>query len=161
MSCLVLSTLILPPGLSINDQGLLIDEKSGKVINEFGATRFDVAVTAMRGMLDPPAWVEVGAAGWSQNICSVQQQQQQPVSVVVAIEDQITLTVDADCCLWLVAGLKGDCPCRHNLLVTCCIYSAYLKAHGNQCPPTVMLGCTSCRETHASGGTCSAWQGRH
>lgn len=31
-----------------------------QVINEFGATRFDVAVRALRGELDPPEWVEVG-----------------------------------------------------------------------------------------------------
>jgi hypothetical protein len=37
--------IALHAGLSINDQGLLIDEKTGKVINEMGATRFDVAVT--------------------------------------------------------------------------------------------------------------------
>ncbi len=46
-------------GLSINEQGLLVDEASGKVINDLGATRWDVAVSAMRGLLDPPAWVEV------------------------------------------------------------------------------------------------------
>ncbi len=31
-------------GLAINSEGLLIDEKTGDVINEFGATRFDIAV---------------------------------------------------------------------------------------------------------------------
>ncbi|KAJ9533358.1 hypothetical protein QJQ45_026402 [Haematococcus lacustris] len=45
-------------GLSLNSQGLLVDERSGKVINEMGATRWDVAVSAMRGLLDPPDWVE-------------------------------------------------------------------------------------------------------
>ena len=33
-----------------------MDEKSGKVINEFGATRWDVSVRALRGELDPPSW---------------------------------------------------------------------------------------------------------
>lgn len=41
-----------------------MDATTGKVINEFGATRFDVAVRALRGELDPPSWVEVrGAPG--------------------------------------------------------------------------------------------------
>lgn len=31
-------------GLTLNDEGLLVDEKTGEVINEYGATRFDVAV---------------------------------------------------------------------------------------------------------------------
>lgn len=31
------------------------DTSTGKVVNEFGATRFDVAVQAMRGAFDPPA----------------------------------------------------------------------------------------------------------
>ncbi|GLC37165.1 hypothetical protein PLESTB_000987000 [Pleodorina starrii] len=51
----------LPPelqGLQINEDGFLIDTKTGKVINEMGATRFDVAVRALRGELDPPEWVE-------------------------------------------------------------------------------------------------------
>eukprot|EP01024_Parvocaulis_polyphysoides_P039655 TRINITY_DN3586_c3_g1_i3.p1 TRINITY_DN3586_c3_g1~~TRINITY_DN3586_c3_g1_i3.p1 ORF type:complete len:136 (+),score=9.66 TRINITY_DN3586_c3_g1_i3:98-505(+) len=38
--------------LKINKQGDLIDSK-GKIINEFGASRFDVAVRAMRGEFDP------------------------------------------------------------------------------------------------------------
>lgn len=46
-------------GLEISDDGFLIDTKTGKVINEFGATRFDVAVRALRGELDPAPWVEV------------------------------------------------------------------------------------------------------
>jgi putative lipoic acid-binding regulatory protein len=41
-------------GLCINEDGELVDEKTGKVINEFGATRFDVAVRALRGDFDPP-----------------------------------------------------------------------------------------------------------
>ena len=45
--------------LYIDDRGNLVDTKSGKVINDFGATRFDVAVRALRGELDPPKWVEV------------------------------------------------------------------------------------------------------
>eukprot|EP00887_Chlorella_sp_A99_P007077 scaffold2.g7077.t1 len=48
----------LPPALrdlQISDCGQhLIDSKTGKVINEFGATRFDVAVRAIRGEFDPP-----------------------------------------------------------------------------------------------------------
>jgi putative lipoic acid-binding regulatory protein len=31
-----------------------VDEKTGEVINEYGATRFDVAVRALRGDFDPP-----------------------------------------------------------------------------------------------------------
>ena len=31
-------------GLYLNEEGLLVDEKTGEVINEYGATRFDVAV---------------------------------------------------------------------------------------------------------------------
>ena len=34
-----------------------------QVINEFGATRFDVAVRAMRGELDPPVWQGAGGTG--------------------------------------------------------------------------------------------------
>eukprot|EP00775_Hariotina_reticulata_P004110 gene4110-4356_t len=45
-------------GLEISEDGFLIDTKTGKVINEFGATRFDVAVRALRGELDPPQWVD-------------------------------------------------------------------------------------------------------
>lgn len=51
----------LPPelrDLRISEDGFLIDGKSGKVINEFGATRFDVSVRALRGELNPPDWVE-------------------------------------------------------------------------------------------------------
>ncbi len=33
---------------------MLVDEKTGEVINEYGATRFDVAVRAIRGEFDPP-----------------------------------------------------------------------------------------------------------
>lgn len=50
----------VPADLSINEDGFLIDTKTGKVINEFGATRFDVAVRALRDELSPPEWVEVG-----------------------------------------------------------------------------------------------------
>jgi hypothetical protein len=39
--------------LVLNDDGDLVDTKTGKVLNEFGATRFDVAVRAMRGEYDP------------------------------------------------------------------------------------------------------------
>jgi hypothetical protein len=48
-------------GLQISKEGDLVDTKTGKVINEFGATRFDVAVRALRGELDPAPWVEVRA----------------------------------------------------------------------------------------------------
>jgi hypothetical protein len=48
-----------PAGLVISQEGDLVDTKTGKVINEFGATRFDVAVRALRGELDPEPWVEV------------------------------------------------------------------------------------------------------
>ncbi|WIA18012.1 hypothetical protein OEZ85_009499 [Tetradesmus obliquus] len=44
--------------LEISEEGDLIDRKTGKVVNEFGATRFDVAVRALRGELDPAPWVE-------------------------------------------------------------------------------------------------------
>eukprot|EP00882_Tetradesmus_deserticola_P017115 GHRQ01018317.1.p1 GENE.GHRQ01018317.1~~GHRQ01018317.1.p1 ORF type:complete len:189 (+),score=42.57 GHRQ01018317.1:304-870(+) len=44
--------------LEISDEGDLFDKKTGKVINEFGATRFDVAVRALRGELDPAPWVD-------------------------------------------------------------------------------------------------------
>ena len=40
--------------LAIDENGDLIDTKTGKALNEFGATRFDVAVRAMRGEYDPP-----------------------------------------------------------------------------------------------------------
>jgi hypothetical protein len=52
-------------GLVISQEGDLVDTKTGKVINEFGATRFDVAVRALRGELDPAPWVDVStwAAG--------------------------------------------------------------------------------------------------
>jgi hypothetical protein len=42
--------------LSSRDRGSVI---LLQVINEFGATRFDVAVRALRGELDPAPWVEV------------------------------------------------------------------------------------------------------
>lgn len=40
----VLDCGIHAAGLVLNSEGLLIDEKTGEVINEFGATRFDIAV---------------------------------------------------------------------------------------------------------------------
>lgn len=40
-------------GLVLNEKGDLIDRKTGKALNDFGATRFDVAVRAMRGEYDP------------------------------------------------------------------------------------------------------------
>lgn len=45
-------------GLKVNDDGDLIDAKTGEVINEYGATRFDVATRALRGDFDPPPTVE-------------------------------------------------------------------------------------------------------
>jgi putative lipoic acid-binding regulatory protein len=44
--------------LRLTSDGLLVDEKTGEVINEYGATRFDVAVRAIRGEFDPPRGVE-------------------------------------------------------------------------------------------------------
>jgi len=41
-----------PPGLEglrLDDNGSLVEEKTGKALNALGATRFDVAVRAMRG----------------------------------------------------------------------------------------------------------------
>lgn len=40
--------------LALDENGDLIDTKTGKALNEFGATRFDLAVRAMRGEYDPP-----------------------------------------------------------------------------------------------------------
>ena len=40
--------------LALDENGDLIDTKTGKALNDFGATRFDVAVRAMRGEYDPP-----------------------------------------------------------------------------------------------------------
>jgi len=42
----------------VNEAGDLVDATTGKAINEFGATRFDVAVRALRGELSPEAWAE-------------------------------------------------------------------------------------------------------
>ena len=36
-------------GLKLDNNGDLVDTKTGKALNDFGATRFDVAVRAMRG----------------------------------------------------------------------------------------------------------------
>jgi hypothetical protein len=44
--------------LRLTEQGLLVDEKTGEVINEYGATRFDVAVRAIRGDFDPPPTID-------------------------------------------------------------------------------------------------------
>lgn len=44
--------------LELNENGDLVDTSTGKVLNEFGATRFDVAVRAMRGEMGPPPGVE-------------------------------------------------------------------------------------------------------
>lgn len=40
--------------LALDANGELVDTKTGKALNDFGATRFDVAVRAMRGEYDPP-----------------------------------------------------------------------------------------------------------
>jgi hypothetical protein len=45
--------------ISKDGQGL-IDTKTGAIVNAFGATRFDVAVHALRGDFDPPIQVDVG-----------------------------------------------------------------------------------------------------
>ena len=42
-----------PSDLKLGDDGLLIDGKTGRVVNSLGASRFDVAVSALRGDLDP------------------------------------------------------------------------------------------------------------
>ena len=48
-------------GLRISKDGQdLIDSKTGDMVNAFGATRFDVAVHALRGDFDPPKQAEVG-----------------------------------------------------------------------------------------------------
>ena len=47
-------------GLRISKDGQdLIDSKTGQIVNAFGATRFDVAVHALRGDFDPPKHAEV------------------------------------------------------------------------------------------------------
>ncbi|CAL5219903.1 g1830 [Coccomyxa viridis] len=46
-------------GLRISKDGQdLIDSKTGAIVNAFGATRFDVAVHAIRGDFDPPKSVD-------------------------------------------------------------------------------------------------------
>jgi hypothetical protein len=49
-----LTCLPLSAGLKINENGLLIDEKTGEVINEYGATRFDLKLAALNGQFQPP-----------------------------------------------------------------------------------------------------------
>lgn len=44
--------------LQLGDDGLLIDGKTGRVVNGLGATRFDVKLAALRGDLDPKPWEE-------------------------------------------------------------------------------------------------------
>ena len=47
-------------GLRISKDGQdLVDSKTGQIINAFGASRFDVAVHALRGEFDPPRNAEV------------------------------------------------------------------------------------------------------
>ena len=48
----------MPVDLKITEQGLLIDEKTGEVINEYGATRFDIKMAALNGQFQPPPTVE-------------------------------------------------------------------------------------------------------
>ena len=49
-------------GLRISKDGQdLIDSRTGAIVNAFGATRFDVAVHALRGDFDPPQTADVGA----------------------------------------------------------------------------------------------------
>lgn len=56
----------VPPGelpehlrdLELGADGMLIDGKTGRVVNGLGATRFDVALSALRGDLDPKPWEE-------------------------------------------------------------------------------------------------------
>lgn len=43
-----------PTDLVITDEGLLMDQKTGEVINQFGATRFDVAVRGEAPALTAP-----------------------------------------------------------------------------------------------------------
>lgn len=52
------SSLPLFADLKITDQGLLIDEKTGEVINEYGATRFDIKMAALNGQFQPPPSVQ-------------------------------------------------------------------------------------------------------
>ncbi len=53
-------------GLRISKDGQdLIDSKTGAIVNAFGATRFDVAVHALRGDFDPPKSVDVGMLHWT------------------------------------------------------------------------------------------------
>ena len=48
-------------GLRISKDGQdLIDSRTGALVNAFGATRFDVAVHALRGDFDPPQSADVG-----------------------------------------------------------------------------------------------------
>lgn len=60
-SCLPPPAVPLPSSLISEKQiifsTLRADTRTGKVVNEFGATRFDVAVRAMRGEFDPPQFV--------------------------------------------------------------------------------------------------------
>lgn len=42
--------------MRLGDDGRLVDGRTGQVINGLGASRFDVAVSALRGDLDPKPW---------------------------------------------------------------------------------------------------------
>jgi hypothetical protein len=39
--------------MRLGDDGRLVDGKTGRAINGLGASRFDVAIAALRGDLDP------------------------------------------------------------------------------------------------------------
>jgi hypothetical protein len=56
-----LTVLFLVPlfvDLKITEKGLLIDEKTGEVINEYGATRFDIKMAALNGQFQPSPSVQ-------------------------------------------------------------------------------------------------------
>lgn len=98
-------------GLEIRGNGDLVDTKTGKVLNDFGATRFDVAVRALRGQLDPAAWEEVSqtakAMPWVVNDKSTSAAEQLLTLTAAAI-----LRYQASCFWQLCGGLNGS-------IVTC------------------------------------------
>jgi hypothetical protein len=50
-------------GLRLDEKGDLVDEKTGEALNDFGATRWDVAVRAMRG--------DIGGEYTGEEVCPV------------------------------------------------------------------------------------------
>ncbi len=44
--------------MKITENGLLIDEKTGEIINEYGATRFDIKMAALNGQFQPSPSVQ-------------------------------------------------------------------------------------------------------